>query len=1007
MVFVRQLSRTASSVAQSGPTRSLSQILLSCLASDRLRRLLPTAHARAVVSGGLGDLLLANLLLRGYSKLGLLHDARRLFDGMLRRNLVSWSSAISMYAQHGGDDEALVLFAAFRKSSDEVPNEFLLAGVLRACTQSRAVPFGEQVQGIATKLGLNVNVYVGTALINLYAKAGCMDAAIRVFDALPAKNPVTWTAVITGYSQIGQGTVALELFQNMGVEGVQPDRFVLASAVKMDVSVINALIDMYCKCSRPSLARKLFDCMENYNLVSWTTMISGYMQNTFDVEAMALFRQMSQAGWQLDVFACTSVLNSCGSLEEIWQGRQIHAHAIKANLESDEYVKNALIDMYAKCDHLTEARAAFDALAEDDAISYNAMIEGYAKQGGLTEAVDIFGKMRYCSLRPSLLTFVSLLEVSASQSAIELSKQIHGLIIKSGTSLDLYVGSALIDVYSKCSLVDDAKSVFSMTRNRDMAIWNAMIFGHAQNDQGEEAVKLFNQLRVSGIIPNEFTFVALVAVASNIASIFHGQQFHGQVIKAGADTNPHVSNALIDMYAKCGFIKESSLLFESACGKDVICWNSMISTYAQHGHGEEALQVFQQMREAGIEPNYVTFVGVLSACAHAGLVDEGLQHFNSMKANYGVEPGTEHYASVVNLFGRSGKLYAAKDFIERMLTKPEAAVWRSLLSACHLYGNVEIGRYAAEMALLADPSDSGPYVLLSNIYASKGLWADVQNLRLGMDYIGTVKEPGYSWIEVMKEIHTFIARGREHPQSELIYSVLDELTSLLKDSGYLPDNSTYIASGGLQSLGQLFGCTTKSESHLENLASHQNVGSKNICRSETVQDSINQTAQSTLLSEASMAALLLRGLAIAPMQLVARVPTSLFFWPLIQLEGAASDDIALGIAVGSTGRGNLPGATSDIRAALLLLLIGKCTTDQEALKEVEGNEFFRGLLDDTDSRVAYYSAAFLLKAYEFLYSLLDLIGYLSGGVTLIRKIVEDRPVMNTLPLGVARWVDIS
>ncbi|KAL6839282.1 hypothetical protein ACP4OV_030954 [Aristida adscensionis] len=258
---------------------------------------------------------------------------------MLRRNLVSWSSAISMYAQHGGDDEALVLFAAFRKSSDEVPNEFLLAGVLRACTQSRAVPFGEQVQGIATKLGLNVNVYVGTALINLYAKGGCMDAAIRVFDALPAKNPVTWTAVITGYSQIGRGTVALELFQNMGVEGVQPDRF---------------------------------------------------MDNTFDVEAMALFRQMSQAGWQLDGFACTSVLNSCGSLEEIWQGRQIHAHAIKANLESDEYVKNALIDMYAKCDHLTEARAAFDALAEDDAISYNAMIEGYAKQGGLTEAVDIF-----------------------------------------------------------------------------------------------------------------------------------------------------------------------------------------------------------------------------------------------------------------------------------------------------------------------------------------------------------------------------------------------------------------------------------------------------------------------------------------------------------------------------------------------------------------------------------------------------------------------------------------
>ncbi|TKW19087.1 hypothetical protein SEVIR_5G475000v4 [Setaria viridis] len=805
------LSRAPSSVASSCQARSLAQTLLSCLAGDRLRRLLPAAHARAVVSEGLDDLFLANLLLRGYSKFGLLHDARRLFDGMLHRNLVSWSSAISMYAQHGGDEQALVLFAAFRKSFDEVPNEFLLASVLRACTQSRAVPFGEQVHGTAFKLGLDVNLFVGTALINLYAKLVCMDAAMRVFHALPAKNPVTWTVVITGYSQIGQGGLSLDLFQKMGLQGVRPDRFVLASAVSacsglaflqggrqihgyayrsaagMDASVINALIDLYCKCSRPLVARKLFDCTENHNLVSWTTMIAGYMQNSLDAEAMDMFWQMCRAGWQPDVFAFTSILNSCGSLEAIWQGRQIHAHAIKANLETDEYVKNALIDMYAKCDHLTAARAVFDALAHDDAVSYNAMIEGYARQGDLKEALHIFRRMRYCSLRPNLLTFVSLLGVSSFQSAIELSKQIHGLIIRSGTSVDLYVGSALIDAYSKCSLVDDAKAVFLMMQNRDMAIWNAMIFGHAQNEQGEEAVKLFSQLRASGVTPNEFTFVALVTVASNLASMFHGQQFHAQIIKAGADINPHVSNALIDMYAKCGFIKEGWLLFESTCGKDVICWNSMISTYSQHGHAEEALRVFQLMREAGVEPNYVTFVGVLAACAHAGLVDEGLHHFNSMKTEYGIEPGTEHYASVVNILGRSGKLHSAKEFIERMPIKPAAAVWRSLLSACRLFGNVEIGRYAAEMALLVDPLDSGPYVLLSNIYASKGLWADVQKLRLGMDYAGTMKEPGYSWIEVMMEVHTFIARGTEHPQAESIYAVLDNLTSLLKDFGYLPD----------------------------------------------------------------------------------------------------------------------------------------------------------------------------------------------------------------------------
>uniref|UniRef100_A0ACD5XLT0 Uncharacterized protein n=1 Tax=Avena sativa TaxID=4498 RepID=A0ACD5XLT0_AVESA len=796
---------------------SLAQLLLSCLAGDRLRRLLPAAHARAVVTEALPDLFLANLLLRGYSKLGRLSDARLLFDQMPHRNLVSWGSAISMYAQHGREGDATALFTAFRRASDEPPNEFLMASALRACAQSRAVCFGEQVHGDALKLGLDVNVYVGTALINLYTKAGCIDAATLVFDALPAKNPVTWTAVIAGYSQIGQGRVALELFVKMGLDGVRPDRFVLASAVsacsavgfleggrqihgyayrtvaESDASVINALLDLYCKCSRISLARKLFDCMEkNRNLVSWTTMIAGYMQSSFHVEAMVLFCQLSRAGWQPDVFACASILNSCGSLAATWQGRQVHAHAIKANLDSDDYVKNSLIDMYAKCERLTEARAVFEALADDDAISYNAMIEGYGRLGDLTGAIDVFGKMRYCSLKPSLLTFVSLLGVSSSQSDIELSKQIHGLILKSGTSLDLYAGSALIDVYSKFSLVDDAKVVFGLMHNRDIVIWNAMIFGLAQNEQGEEALKLFNQLRISGLTPNEFTFVAVVTVASNLASMFHGQQFHAQIIRAGADSNPHVSNALIDMYAKCGFIKEGRLLFESTLGKDVICWNSMISTYAQHGHADEALRVFGMMTGHGVEPNYVTFVGVLSACAHAGLVDEGLHHFDSMKTKHAIEPGTEHYASVVNLFGRSGKLHAAKAFIERMPIEPAVAVWRSLLSACHLFGNVEIGRYATEMALLADPTDSGPSVLMSNIYASKGLWADAHKLRQGMDCAGVVKEPGYSWVEVMKEVHTFIARGREHPESEMIYPVLHDLTSLLKNSGYPPDTSELV-----------------------------------------------------------------------------------------------------------------------------------------------------------------------------------------------------------------------
>lgn len=720
---------------------------------------------------------------------------------------------ISMYTQHNREEAALYLFSSFRRSPSDSPNEFILASVLRACVQSGAFDHAAQVHGLVPKSGFDSDVFVGTALINFYAKIGSMDKAMLIFYELPAKSSVTWTAVMTGYSRIGKSVISLQLFNQMKESGVHPERFALSSVVsacsaldflkggtqihgyayrsgiEMDVSINNALIDLYCKCSKVRIARRLFDWMVVKNLVSWTTMIAGYMQNSFDLEAMDLFLEMNKLGWRPDEFACTSILSSCGSLMALQQGKQVHGYGIKAKLEYDKHVNNGLIDMYAKCGSLVDARAVFDAMIEHGVISYNAMIEGYARHEELVEALALFNRMRSGSLDPSLLTYVSLLGLSASLSAIDLSKQIHCLVIKAGVALDLYAGSALVDVYSKCLCTDGARAVFDEMDCRDLVVWNAMIFGYTQNAQGEEALKLFHQLCVAGMRPDELTFVALVIVASNLASLFHGLQFHGQIIKAGLNFDPHVSNALTDMYAKCGCIEEAWVLFDSTHGRDVVCWNSMISRCAQHGHAEESLKVFQLMRHEEIEPNYVTFVGVLSACCHAGLTEEGLCHFHSMKGKYGIEPGMEHYSSVVMLLGRAGKLQEAKDFIEKMPIEPAAVVWRSLLSACREFGNVDLGRHAAKMAILKDPKDSGPYVLLSNIFASKGMWADAEKVRKGMDDMGAIKEPGYSWIEVLKEVHVFISRGREHPEADLIYLVLDGLMQLVKVFGYEPDTT--------------------------------------------------------------------------------------------------------------------------------------------------------------------------------------------------------------------------
>ncbi|GAV76405.1 PPR domain-containing protein/PPR_2 domain-containing protein [Cephalotus follicularis] len=769
-------------------------------------------HAHIIISGLGYDTFIGNFLLSLYSKSGNLRYACRVFDKMTDRNLVTWSSMVSMYTQHGLSEESFLMFLEFRTSCDEGVNEYILTSVIRACTRLSS---GDQMHGFVVKCGFDQDAYVGTSLIDYYAKNGYIDEARLVFDGLLERTAVTWTTIITGYVRNGISEVSLLLFSRMREVNAIPDRYVLSSILsacsvlkfieggkqihayvlrsvtEMDVSVVNVLLDLYMKCGRVQTARKLFDQMDIRDVISWTTMIAGYMQKSFDTEAISLFAEMTGLCWKPDGYACTSVLVSCGSTQDLDQGRKVHAYTIKANFESDSFVVSALIDMYAKCDSLTDARKVFDAMVDHNVICYNAMIEGYSRQEKLSEALDTFREMRIRLFSPTLFTFVSLLGVSAASLALELSKQIHGLIFKFGVALEIFAGSALVDVYAKCSCIKDARLVFEEMNEKDIVVWNAMFFGYTQQMENEEALRLYLELRLLGQNPNDFTFAALITATSNLASLQHGQQFHNQIMKMGLDSDPFIANALIDMYAKCGSFEEARKTFGSVKWRDVVCWNSMISTYAHHGEAEEALHMFDQMIKEGVKPNYVTMVGVLSACSHAGLVEDGLHHFKSMP-EFGIIPGIEHYACVVSLLGRAGKLSEAKEFIEKMPIKPAAVVWRSLLSDCRIAGNIEIGKYAAEMAISIDPTDSGSYILLSNIFASKGMWVDVKRVRERMDLDGVVKERGRSWVEVNNEVHVFVARDKTHHEASLIYSILDDLILQLKVVGYVPDTTSLL-----------------------------------------------------------------------------------------------------------------------------------------------------------------------------------------------------------------------
>ncbi|GKC28579.1 pentatricopeptide repeat-containing protein [Tanacetum coccineum] len=360
---------------------------------------------------------------------------------------------------------------------------------------------------------------------------------------------------------------------------------------------------------------------------------------------------------------------------------------------------------------LDDARRVFNAIPIRNVIGYNAMIEGYSRLNNLYEALDLFREMRLKNIDSSLLTFVSLLGFSASLLTSELSKQIHGFMVKFDASLDIFVGSALVDEYSKCSSPSDARLVFDEMREKDIVVWNAMLFGYTQVAENKTALKLYHELQLSCQRPDKFTFVALITAASNLASLTVGHQFHTQLLKTA----------------------------------------------------------------------------VLLACDHMGLVKEGFDQFESM-ANFGFEPGLEHYACMVSLLGQAGKLYEAKAFIEKLPIPPAAIIWKSLLSACRVAGNLEMGKYEVEKAIHNDPNDSGSYILLSNIYASKGMWGEAKKVRRRMEGNGVVKEAGCSWIEMDNEVHVFVAKDRSHRHAELIYSVINYLTDHFRALVYKPDS---------------------------------------------------------------------------------------------------------------------------------------------------------------------------------------------------------------------------
>ncbi|XP_043688341.1 pentatricopeptide repeat-containing protein At4g02750-like [Telopea speciosissima] len=602
-------------------------------------------------------------------------------------------------------------------------------------------------------------------IIRSYSRFGALDYACKIFDAIPRPNAFLWTAMIHGHVDNHRYEEALILFRRMRRESVPPLNFTLSSVLKAlarqtrlkegeavqglilkygldsDLTLQNSVLDLFSRCGRVDIARQVFEGMEDRDVVSWNSMIYGYVNNSELDIACELFDRMPER----NVVSWTTMICGCVTV-----GDMVEAQAIFDLMPvQDLTVWNVMISGFVDTGNITAALRFFEAMPSSDIGSWNLIISGLCKAGQLECAWDFFNKM---------------------------------------PKRNVASWTMMVDGYVRIGDVINARYLFDQMPEKNLVSWSTMIAGYARNGQPRLALDLFEQYEEQGCELDETFILVVILACSQLGALDKAEAFVHKYMRPSHFSNVQLITSLIDMYAKCGSVEKALKVFEKANRKDLLCYSTMIAAFANHGIGQDAISLFDEMQRENIKPDGVTFLGVLSACNHGGLVEEGRKFFRLMTEDFCIQPSERHYACMVDLLGRAGCLYEAYNLIRSMPMEPHSGVWGALLAACRIHNNVELAEIAAEQLFKIEPGNSGSYVLLSNIYAAAERWEDVARVRAMLREHGVRKNRGSSWIELGSVVHEFVMGDVSHLDSDRIYLILDLLVEDMKLSGYLIDS---------------------------------------------------------------------------------------------------------------------------------------------------------------------------------------------------------------------------
>ncbi|KAL3529966.1 hypothetical protein ACH5RR_009288 [Cinchona calisaya] len=679
-----------------------------------------------------------------------------------------------------------------------------LFSLLKSCINQKSLTKGRLLHQKVIILGLQNNIGLCKNLINLYTSCHEFHSAKLVFQTI--KNPLDislWNGLMAAYTKNFMFNEAFELYEKLlNFPYLRPDSYTYPSVIKAcsglkrvelgrmihgyllkvgflsDVVVISSMVGMYAKCDLFGAAVQLFDEMLERDIVSWNSVMSCYYQSGQYEKALESFEKMKRLGFKPNSVTFTSAISSCGRLMDLERGTRIHQDLIGSGFVLDDFVSTALVDMYGKCGCLEKAKEVFEQIEKKSLVAWNVMISGYGLRGDSKSCIELLLRLNEEKVRPSSTTLTSLLMACSKSAQLQHGKFVHGYIIRNNVETDIIVSSSLIDLYFKCGNVVPAERIFCKMAKNNVMAWNVMISGYVSVGCYFDALDIFNKMKEVGIKPDAITFTSILASCTQLAALEQGKEIHKFVVESKLESNEIVMGALLDMYAKCGAVNEALFVFNQLPQRDLVSWTSMIVACGSHGQAYEALKLFGEMLHSNVMPDRVSFLAVISACSHAGLVDDGYHYFNLMVNDYKIQPTIEDYSCLIDLLGRAGRLHEAYGILQRIpCIREDVALLSTLFWACHVHGEEELGEKIAGFLMQRDLDDPSIYTILANMYASNRKWDMARKFRMKMKEIGIRKNPGCSWIEVDKRIQPFFVDGNSFPLAKKVYKCLSIISS--------------------------------------------------------------------------------------------------------------------------------------------------------------------------------------------------------------------------------------